>query len=98
MSKLPPVCKTKCSTCPFREGSPHAYLAPTLTESALGNAPRICHSTGSNNAIHKRTGRKPALCRGARDIQLRYFAAIKFITAPTDEAWAAKVKELKLNS
>lgn len=34
------------------------------------------------------------LCRGARDVQLAYFFALKLIPAPTDEAWDAKRKEL----
>lgn len=90
------VCRNMCATCPFRDGSPHAYLAEDLSMSALSEASRICHSTGSNNAIHRRTGKKSALCRGARDLQLRFFAAIGFIAEPTDAAWAHKVRELGL--
>lgn len=89
-----PVAKERCATCPFRPGSPHEHLAPMLTQSALSNASRICHSTGSGNAINRRTGKPPALCRGARDIQLTVFAASGFITEATDEAWAAKRKEM----
>ena len=91
-----PVCRVICPTCPFRKGSPYANLAPGLAESALGEASRICHSTGSNNAINHRTGKPPALCRGARDIQLQFFASIGFIAAATDKAWADKCKEMKL--
>ncbi len=85
-----------CATCPFKPGSPHAELAPMLTESALTNASRICHSTGSRNAINHRTGRPPMLCRGARDVQLAYFEATGFIAEATDEAWETKCKELNL--
>ncbi|HEU0069616.1 MAG TPA: hypothetical protein VFQ26_10240 [Nitrospiraceae bacterium] len=92
---LKPV-KNKCLSCPFRVGSDYAYLASTLAECALSKASRICHSTGSNNAIHKRTGKKPMLCRGARDIQLRVFHSIGFIEAPTDKAWDKKCNELNL--
>lgn len=91
-----PVCKTQCATCPFRTGSPYAYLARDLTHSALGDSSRICHSTGSNNAINKRTGKPPMLCRGARDIQLQFFHAMGFISAATDAAWDAKCRELGL--
>lgn len=93
MKRLP-VMKSKCATCPFRDGSPYAYLAAGLAESALSDSSRICHSTGSNNAINKRTGKKPMFCRGARDLQLRFFATIGFISEPTDKAWEAKCKEL----
>lgn len=85
----------KCATCPFREGSEYAELSGTLGESALTERSRICHSTGSN-AIHRRTGKPEALCRGARDLQLNYFHSIGFIDAPTDEAWQSKCRELHL--
>ena len=87
------VLKHMCATCQFRQGSPNAYLVPTLISTMLTTS-RICHNTGSNNAINRRTGRPPALCRGARDWQLNYFHQIKFIEAPHDEAWEAKWKEL----
>lgn len=84
----------KCATCPFRDGSKFEFLATDLAFSALSEASRICHSTGSNNAINHRTGKPEKLCRGARDIQLKLFASIGFIEAPTDEAWDKKRKEL----
>jgi hypothetical protein len=90
-----PVCKTNCKTCPFIPGSPHANLAADLAFSALTEASRICHSTGANNAINRRTGKRPRLCRGARDIQLAHFHRIGFIPEPTDKAWAAKLREIK---
>lgn len=93
MKRLP-VMQSKCATCPFRDNSPYSNLAPGLAESAQTESSRICHSTGSNNAINKRTGKKPMLCRGARDVQLIYWSSIGFISAPTDEAWYAKCKEL----
>lgn len=76
-----------CATCPFRPDSPTSYLAPAITESALSEASRICHSTGSNNAFHARTGKPAALCRGARDIQLGVFCALGVLSEPTDQAW-----------
>jgi hypothetical protein len=88
--------ETMCATCPFRPESPHAYLARDLTQSALGQSSRICHSTGSNNAINRRTGKPPQLCRGARDIQLQVFHRLGFLSAATDEAWDAKCVELGL--
>lgn len=89
-----PVCEVKCPTCPFREGSKTAFLALHLAESALTQSSRICHSTGSNNAFHRRTGKPEMICRGSRDVQIQYFHAIGFIAEPTDEAWAAKLNAL----
>jgi len=60
--------------------------------SALTEASRICHSTGSNNAINSRTGKPPAICRGARDLQLKFFVATGFLDAPTDAAWNKKLR------
>lgn len=97
MKKKPcklPVLAAMCATCPFRAGSPHAGLAPMLAQSALTESSRICHSTGSRNAINHRTGKPPALCRGARDVQLKFFHHAGLIEAPTDAEWEAKRKEL----
>jgi hypothetical protein len=96
MSKRPkpmPTQRSMCATCPWRDGSPYAYLAAELQESALTQASRICHSTGSN-AINARTGKPPALCRGARDVQLKMFVALGFLDEPTDAAWSAKCAQL----
>ena len=84
-----------CATCPFRKGSPYAHLEAALTESAMTEASRICHSTGSN-AINAQTRKPSALCRGARNVQLQLFASIGFIDAPTDEAWAKRCRDLAL--
>lgn len=85
-----PLRASMCATCPFRPGSPYAALADGLAQSALSEASRICHSTGSNNAINKRTGKPPHYCRGARDAQLSVMAAFQVIKAATDEAWNEK--------
>jgi hypothetical protein len=91
-----PVQKVSCATCPWREGSPYADLRESLEQSALSEASRICHSTGSNNAINRRTGKPPMLCRGARDYQLQVLAGIGFLDEPTDDAWERKRQQLKL--
>lgn len=93
MKRLP-VMLDMCATCPFRHGSPYKYLCADLTASALSEASRICHSTGSNNGINQRTGKPRRLCRGARDVQLRYFHTLGFIEAATDEAWEKKCQEM----
>lgn len=80
-----PLRKTMCATCPFRAGSPYASLVPSLTQSAM-NEVRICHSTGSN-AINRRTGIAPHICRGARQVQLKLMHGLRVIAAPTDRAW-----------
>jgi hypothetical protein len=87
--KTIPTMPSMCATCPFRPGSPHAALQNHLAESALNEASRICHSTGQS-VFYGRTGKKPRLCRGARDLQLKVFAAIGVIESATDEAWAKK--------
>ncbi len=87
----------QCSTCPFKQGSKYEALSPALAESALTDASRICHCTGSN-AIHESTGKPERICRGARDLQLQLFHGLGFIDSPTDEAWAAKCEELGLGS
>ena len=79
--------KEMCDTCPFRDGSPYAYLLHDLKHCALTKRSRVCHSTGKNNAINKRTGKPEALCRGARDAQLQMFHRLGLLSAPTDEAW-----------
>jgi hypothetical protein len=84
----------KCKTCPFREGSPYAFLAPDLQRAAMRTGSRICHSTGSN-AINI-TDKPERLCRGARDYQLRFFHGIGFLREPTDKAWEQKCRELGL--
>lgn len=89
-----PVRKTMCATCPFRPGSPTAYLAADLAASACSEASRICHSTGSDNLFHRRTGKKQHICRGARDLQLGLMTALRVISEPTDEAWNKKRIEI----
>ena len=89
-----PLLKTMCATCPFRPGSPYAHLVPTIAET-LTETSRICHSTGSDNAIHQHTGEPAAICRGARDIQLKLLHALGFLETPTDEAWDAAHAELQ---
>lgn len=89
--------KAMCATCPFRPGSPYAYLAPELAACACTAVSRICHSTGRDNAINRRTGKPERLCRGARNVQLNYLFAIKFLEQPTDEAWDKKCKQLNIS-
>lgn len=82
-----PLQPEMCPTCPFRPGSKYANLAPMLAASAVSEATRICHSTGSNNGINRRTGKPPAACSGARKIALEAMAGLGVIAAPTEESW-----------
>lgn len=82
-----PLRATMCPTCPFKPGSPYENLADGLAASACGEATRVCHSTGGNNGINRRTGKPPHLCRGARDIQLAMFAGFGIIKDASDESW-----------
>ena len=93
MTKQRPVQPQMCATCPWRDRSPHAHLVPTLEHSALSEASRVCHSTGSN-AINARTGKPEMLCRGARNTQLQVLHAMGFLDAPTDAAWSRKCQQL----
>lgn len=84
--KNTPVRKTMCASCPFRPGSKYACLASDLASSAIAEASRICHSTGTNGLLGK-TGKPAQLCRGARNVQLAVFCSLGVIEAPTDAAW-----------
>lgn len=81
-----PVRLTMCGTCPFKEGSKYSYLREDLAEKSMTEG-RICHSTGSGNAINDETGFEDHICRGSRDIQLRMFNGIGLLSEPTDKAW-----------
>ncbi len=93
INKLSPVRTVMCASCPFRPGSRYRHLAPGIADSAMNEASRICHSTGSNGFLGA-TGKPELLCRGARNLQLAVFHAIGFIDAPTDTAWAVKLASL----
>ena len=92
-----PVQPKQCRTCPFREGVAKKYrkVRSHIAVSALSDASRICHNTGADNLYHEDTGKPEMLCRGARDLQIAFFHQIGFLSAPTDEAWAARVRELR---
>jgi hypothetical protein len=49
---------------------------------------QVCHSTGWPKGTR--------LCRGARDFQTQALYRMGFLSAPTDEAWMAKMIELGL--
>jgi hypothetical protein len=90
-----PIMPEMCGTCPFRDGSKYEFLRADLTQSALTEASRICHCTGTSG-IMGRTGKPERLCRGARNVQLNLFFRMGFIESPTDEAWRKRCVELGL--
>ena len=84
-----PTMRAKCPTCPYRDEG-FVALRDETTRMVLTDASRICH----HHELHHKKG--TYLCRGARDVQLRYFYTIGFLPEPTDEAWAAKCRDLGL--
>lgn len=74
-----------CKTCPFAGEKP--LVLPTLDfteyyENLMGNGQHICHS--SNNT---------KICRGGRDIQLKWLCSIGMLDIPTDEAFDKAMDE-----
>lgn len=88
--------KRRCPTCPFNpSGKGYTCVRPLLEQRALGQGTPICHSTGPGALSEKPVHAEPHACRGARDLQLAVFAGLGFISAATDEAWAAKFAEIE---
>jgi len=83
--------KTQCATCPFRKQG-WTEVQPLLVQRATSEASPICHSTGPDRL--KGSCKKPFICRGARDLQLKLFVTLGYLKEPTDEAWAAKLEEI----
>ncbi|MEG4086376.1 hypothetical protein [Microcoleus sp. POL10_C6] len=80
-----------CKTCPFSGEKPLILSPDKLAmyyENLMGNGQHICHTTHNTQ-----------ICRGGRDIQLKWFHAMGMLPEPTDEAfneavnWALKNKE-----
>ena len=83
-----PVNAQMCPTCPFRDDG-WVEVRELLVRRVLTEGSPICHATGPGALVRKRGQRQARLCRGARDVVLRYFAAIGFLMEPTDTAWEA---------
>jgi len=83
-----------CPTCPFRKNG-YTQVRDLLQHRALNEATPICHSTGPDAIVPRKQllFKKPMACRGARNLQLELWAALRLIAVPTDEAWRAKVRE-----
>lgn len=86
-----PVMAKQCSTCVFKMYKNGDWVNPDLAQMVDGRlmeCSQICH--------HPRLyGKKEThLCRGTRDRQIDLIYKLGVISAPTDEAWEAKRKEL----
>lgn len=81
------VMPTRCPTCPFNADGVKE-IRDMVANRCLNEASQICH----HPSLHGK--KQTTLCRGARDLQLRVFAASGFIEEATDEAWDKKRKQL----
>ena len=81
-----PVQPKPCKTCPF-EGETPIQLSPEryhyFINNLAGNGQHLCHS--KNNK---------AICRGARNIQLRMLCAMGLLDNSTDEEFNKKMNEI----
>lgn len=78
LSKMP-VQESPCKTCPFSGTNPIQFSPERYNElliNLMGNGQHFCHS--ANNQM---------ICRGGRNIQLRYLCAIGALAEPTDKAF-----------
>ena len=83
-----PVQVMPCKTCPFAGERP-IQLTPAryaeLTENLIGQGQHLCHSANNEK-----------ICRGGREIQLRWLYLKGFITSPNDEAFNKTMDECLL--
>ncbi len=74
-----------CKTCPF-EGTNPVAVSPKryqhFIDNLCGKGQHLCHT--ANNKM---------ICRGGRNIQLRWLCAIGMISEPTDEAFNAAMNK-----
>ena len=80
-----PVQNKPCKTCPFAGETPLAVSQSDLLsyyENLLGNGQHFCHSTKNTQ-----------ICRGGRDIQLKWLCALGMLDEPTDDAFNQAMKE-----
>lgn len=86
-----PVMAKQCSTCVFKTDENGRYIYKDLAkrvENRLLTVSQICHHPALKGQ------KQTHLCRGTRDRQITLMHRMGVIAAPTDEAWAAKQKEL----
>ncbi|WP_333030516.1 MULTISPECIES: hypothetical protein [unclassified Microcoleus] len=74
-----PVRQQPCKTCPFSGEKPLPLSPSELAvyyDNLMGNGQHICHSMNNTK-----------ICRGGRNIQLKWLCAIGMLDEPTDEAF-----------
>ena len=85
-----PVQQNPCLTCPFAGKKPLQISAKNMEEymtNLLGQGQHICHSSHGT-----------MICRGGRDIQLRWLCLIGMLDETTDEAFDQAVEDALKNS
>ena len=80
-----PVQPKPCKSCPF-EGERPVEVSPErhqyFIDNLCGKGQHLCHSAANK-----------MICRGGRNIQLRWLCAVGMIPEPTDEAFNAAMNE-----
>jgi hypothetical protein len=79
-----PVQDKPCKTCPFSGEKPLPLSPSDLVmyyQNLMGNGQHICHSTNNTK-----------ICRGGRNIQLKWLCAIGMLDEPTDDAFNQAVE------
>lgn len=74
-----------CKTCPFAGEKPIQLTRARYLEvvaNLFGNGQHLCHSTNNEN-----------ICRGGRDLQLRWLCAMGYLSEPTDQAFNEAVEK-----
>jgi hypothetical protein len=80
-----PVQKSPCSSCPFAGKYPVQLSLVSMAkyiENLCGKGQHFCHSTNNKT-----------ICRGGRDIQLRWLCSIGMLQEATDEAFDCAINE-----
>lgn len=80
-----PVQAMPCKTCPFEGINPIA-LPPEryaeLLKNLMGNGQHFCHSADNSK-----------ICRGGRNIQLKWLCAVGALSEPTDKAFNEAIND-----
>ncbi len=80
-----PVQDKPCKTCPFAGTNPLTLPLNDLVDyyqNLLGNGQHFCHSANNTK-----------ICRGGRNIQLRWLCSMGMLEEPTDEAFDKAINE-----
>ena len=80
-----PVQAKTCLTCPFEGKEPLQLSANSMAgyvKNLMGEGQHICHSSN-----------RTRMCRGGRDLQLRYFYMKGLLSEPTDDAFNKAIDE-----